>query len=127
MNSQTTSNYITTNIQPHLQNKFWSSNANDSNKVVMHFTENQIHVYSFGKKFGSDQYYITNNSSENNLHSFEIEKIGTSSTGNYIKDKLSCYEIEFYPDLLQFRMKRTYENDTKWRTYYLLNNPVLQN
>ncbi|HAH55518.1 MAG TPA: hypothetical protein DCM02_09650 [Flavobacterium sp.] len=123
MNSQTTSNYITTNIQPHLQDKFWSSSANDSNKVVLHFTQNQIHLYSFGKKFASDQYYITNNSCEDNLHSFEIEKIGTSSTGNYIKNKLSCYEIEFYADLLKFRMKRTYENDTKWQTFYLLNNP----
>lgn len=125
INSQTNT-FITSNIQQHLLNKFWSSKLNDSNKVVFYFTQNQISVYSNGKKLADDQYYISDINC-NNSTIFDTVKIGSLSAGNYIKTNLSCFIIEFYEDLQKFRIKRTYENEAKWQTFYLLNNPILQN
>jgi len=125
MKSQS-NNYITSNIQQNLINKYWSSTLNDSKKIVFHFTNNQIHVYSNGKRVASDLYYMTNISCNSPSIQFDNSKVGTLSEGNFIKNQRSCFVVELYDGLQKFRLKRSYETDDKWQTYYLLDNPDLE-
>ncbi len=50
MKSQTNT-MVTTNIQSHLINKFWSSNIDDNNKVVFNFTQNGLSPRSRANPF----------------------------------------------------------------------------
>lgn len=127
MSSQTTTTYLTTNVQQHIVKKYWSNEEGTTGKAVFYFGQNQMSTYINQKKLGSGNYYFTNISCNDPSSIFDNSKIGNSSSGNYIKTDRYCYVIEISPDFQKIRIKKSYDNDTKWQTFYLLNNPNLPN
>jgi hypothetical protein len=124
MNSQTNT-MVTTNIQSHLINKFWSSNINDNNKVVFNFTQNGLSLFMAKNKMGGEEsYYLAEYDEVKTTTTFSDSKIGRLSSGNHIVTKREIYIIEFYSDFQKFRMKKILEADTKWRIFYLTQNFV---
>ena len=124
MNSQTNT-MVTTNIQSHLINKFWSSNINDNNKVVFNFTQNGLSLFIAKNKMGGEEsYYLAEYDEVKTTTTFSDSKIGRLSSGNHIVTKREIYIIEFYSDFQKFRMRKILEADTKWRTFYLTQNFV---
>lgn len=127
MSSQTTTNYLSINVQQHIINKYWSNELGSTGKVVFFFNQNQWYSYINQRKIGNANYYFTNTSCNDLNAIFDNSKLGTSSNGNFIKTTRFCYLIEISTDYQKIRIKKSYDNDTKWQTFYLLNNPVLQN
>lgn len=117
VNSQSMSNMITSNIQTHLINNRWSSIQNSSKAVVFYFKERQLFVLVNNKELANSDYYFTETDCTT-TSSFESLKIGSSSSGNYIKTKGRCYIIEFFKGYQKFRLKSM--NDLKWQEYYIL-------
>ena len=116
---------VTTNIQSHLINKFWSSNINDNNKVVFNFTQNGLSLFIAKNKMGGEEsYYLAEYDEVKTTTTFSDSKIGRLSSGNHIVTKREIYIIEFYSDFQKFRMRKILEADTKWRTFYLTQNFV---
>jgi len=128
MSSQTTTNYLSINVQQHIINKYWSNELGSTGKVVFFFNQNQWSFYINKKKIQkSENYYFTKTSCNDLNAIFDISKLGTLSDGNFIKTTQFCYLIEISTDYQKIRIKKSFDNDTKWQTLYLLNNPVLQN
>jgi hypothetical protein len=124
MNSQTNT-MVTTNIQSHLINKFWSSNINDNNKVVFNFTQNGLSLFIAKNKMGGEEsYYFAEYDEVKTTTTFSDSKIGRLSSGNHIVTKREIYIIEFYSDFQKYRIKKILDGDTKWRTFYLTQNFV---
>jgi hypothetical protein len=118
MNSQTSTNMITFNIQQHLMNKYWSSNPSTTNEIVFRFNDDgNLYLYTNEKEIGNENYYITNIDCTDNSLPFDESKINTSSSGNYIKTVPFYYVIEFYSDFQKFRIRATY--DSNWQIFYL--------
>lgn len=124
MTSQTSNNYLSNNVQQHIVNKYWSSELGTTGKVVFYFNQNQFYSYINKRKIGSNNHYFTNISCNSSTAIFDNSKVGTSSSGNFIKTPLYCYVIEISTDFQKMRIKKSFDNDTKWQTFYLLNNPV---
>jgi hypothetical protein len=40
---------------------------------------------------------------------------------NYIQTNGFCYQIDFYPTMDKFRMKKSEEPESKWRDFFLVN------
>jgi len=128
MESQVTTNYISNNVQQHIINKYWSNELGSTGKIVFYFNQNQWSFYINKKKIQkSENYYFTKTSCNDLNAIFDISKLGTLSDGNFIKTTQFCYLIEISTDYQKIRIKKSFDNDTKWQTLYLLNNPVLQN
>ena len=125
MSSQTTDNYLQTNIQQHIVNKYWSSELGVTGKVVFYFGQDQWSSHINQRKIGSANYYFTDIPCNDLSSIFDNSKIGNSSSGNYIRTIPYCYLIEISSDFQKIRIKTSNEN--KWRTFYLLSNPNLQN
>ncbi|MBD0832036.1 hypothetical protein [Aestuariibaculum sediminum] len=117
VNSQT--NMVTSNIQSHLVNKYWSSDATSTSKVVFQFTQNDLSLYMNKNKIGTENYYLAEYNEVQDSFSFDSAKIGRISAGNHIVTKKAIYVIEFYPDYKSFMIKTTIDPDTKFQTYYL--------
>jgi len=83
--SQTPISYITTNVQTHIVNKYWSNQLGTTGKAVFFFGQNQWTSYINKRKIGSANYYFTNVSCNDPAAIFDNSKIGTSSNGNFIK------------------------------------------
>lgn len=113
---------VTTNIQTHLLNKYWSPNIGDQYEIVFFFTAHQVTLFVGNKKIGSEYFYITDNSGA--IHPiFDKIKVGTTHSGNYLRTNSSYFIIEFFSDLQKFRWKRSFDPEGTWQTYSLLNNP----
>lgn len=124
MNSQTNT-MVTTNIQSHLINKYWSSKINDNNKVVFNFTQNSLSLFIGKKKMGGDEsYYLAEYDEVKTSTTFSDSKIGRLSSGNHIVTKREIYLIEFFSDFQKFRIKKILDGQDKWQTYYLTQNFV---
>lgn len=125
-NSQNTENMITSNIQEKLINKTWTfTKESPKRKVTISFLYKEngfAYVFINGKELGFEEYYIMNESCKNISEPFDKELIGTSSNGNYIRTQRNCYVIEFYPGFEKIRLKKSYENDSKWQDYNLSEN-----
>lgn len=118
MKSQTSGSYITSNIQQVLENKTWSIKTGGK-KISFSFKDNgKLILYIDNTKIGTENYYVTTNSDcGSNSVTFDNSKIGTKSSGNYIKTVRECYIIEFFSDYQKFRLKR--EFSSKWQVYSL--------
>jgi hypothetical protein len=124
MNSQTNT-MVTTNIQSHLINKFWTSKIGDNNKVVFNFTQNSLSLYIGKNKIGGDEsYYLAEYDEVKTTTTFSDSKIGRLSSGNHIVTKREIYLIEFFSDFQKFRIKKILDGSDKWQTYYLTQNFV---
>ncbi len=90
MNSQN----LSTNVQQHIINKYWSNEQGSTGKIIFHFSQNQWSFYINKKKIQkSENYYFTNISCNNPSAIFENSKVGTSSSGNFIKTRSLGYAI----------------------------------
>lgn len=124
MKSQTNT-MVTTNIQSHLINKFWSSKIDDNNKVVFNFTQNGLSLFIAKNKIGGEEsYYLADYDEVKTTTTFSDLKIGRFSSGNHIVTKSYVYIVEFFSDLQKFRIKKILDGDDKWQTYYLTQNFV---
>lgn len=124
MKSQTNT-MVTTNIQSHLINKFWSSKIDDNNKVVFNFTQNGLSLFIAKNKIGGEEsYYLAEYDEVKTTTTFSDSKIGRFSSGNHIVTKREVYIVEFFSDLQKFRIKKILDGDDKWQTYYLTQNFV---
>ena len=123
MCSQTTTNYLSTNVQQHIVNKYWSYKSGSFEIGGFYFGQEQWWSFINKKRIGGENYYFTSNSCSDVSNIFDNSKIGTISSENYIKTINYCYLIEISTDLQKIRIKKSYDNDTKWQTFYLMNNP----
>lgn len=124
MKSQTNT-MVTTNIQSHLINKFWSSKIDDNNKVVFNFTQNGLSLFIGKNKIGGDEsYYLADYDEVKTTTTFSDLKIGRLSSGNHIVTKRYVYIVEFFSDFQKFRIKKILDGADKWQTYYLTQNFV---
>ncbi len=115
MKSQT---YITSNIQTYLVNKKWSIIAGKNKKISFLFKDTgKFHLYIDDVEIGTEDYYVASSSECGNTVLFNNSKIGTTSSGNYIKTLRECYIIEFFTGYQKFRLKRALS--TKWQVYSL--------
>lgn len=118
MKSQTSGNYITSNIQEHLVNKVWSINTGNKKISFLFKSTGVFHLYIDNVEIGTESYYITTISDcGNNPVTFDNSKVGSISHGNYIKTLRECFIIEFYADYQMFRLKRSFSSD--WQIYHL--------
>jgi hypothetical protein len=109
---------ITNDIQLHLVDKLWSSDPNNSTKIMfMYSHQGSLSVYMNGNKLGFEDYYITDSNCSTNSIPFNETNIGASSSGNFIKTRKFCYVIEFFPDYKKIRMKPV--SETQWQIFYL--------
>jgi hypothetical protein len=108
---------ITNNIQQHLIGKRWSSSATTDKEVIFKFdSSGQLHLFMNGVEIGYEDYYITTSSCDS--ETFTDSKVGSTSSGNYIKTVRKCYVIELYSSLNKIRLKSS--NTQQWQDYYLL-------
>ncbi len=114
-------NFITDNVQEELQNKLWSSDPESNMKVMFQFkSEGTLHLYTAGNEVGFEDFYVTTEDCRDSRVEFDLAKVGTSSSGNYIKTQAFCYKIEFYSGFQKFRIKPSAAADSQWQTFYLL-------
>ena len=106
MSSQTTTNYLSINVQQHIINKYWSNELVSTGKVVFYFNQNQWYSYINQRKIGNANYYFTNISCNDVAAIFDNSKLGTSSNGNFIKTTRFCYLIEISTDYQKIRIKK---------------------
>jgi hypothetical protein len=110
---------ITSNIQNHLVDKYWSSDSADTSKVVFHFTQNNLSLFLNKSSVGSESYYLAEYNEVQTSTTFDSSKVGRTSSGNHIVTARIVYNIEFFNDYKSFRIKSILDPETKWKTYYL--------